>query len=128
MARYPQMDGSIAPNVYEEHLYKLRVLFGSSVVTSYKSKDATLVRNSAGNYTITLPKAYGELTSLTGTFLDASGAILFFVGVTDTIATDGKLIVEARTETGVATDPASGDKLFIQIGVSDSPLNAKFGG
>lgn len=115
-------------NVYGDVEYKLRILFGASVITSYRSLHAAIVRNSAGNYTITLPTNYNEITSFTWGFQDASGAILFAVIRSETIQTNGQMVVEIVTETGTATDPTSGDKLFLDIGVSKDTLNDKFTG
>ncbi len=129
MSRYPNMAGPSQSNTYDVHKYIGRMVFGSSDLTLASSymKDCTVARNSAGNYTITLPKTYSNLIDFRGSFTkDASGAILFWVGVTDTIATDGKLIIEARTEAGTATDPTSGDTATWVLEVSDSPLNTKF--
>ncbi len=111
-------------NVYDLHEYVAVLTFGSSVLTSYWGKDFTsLARNSAGNYTLTLPRTYARLYKFSGTFQDASGAVLFVVLVTDTLTTDGKLVFEIRTEAGTATDPTDGDRLFLEVGVSYNVLN-----
>lgn len=128
MAYEPQLVPAGQSNVYDEHTYKLRVLFGSSVITSYRSKDATIVRNSAGNYTITLPKNYEEIVGFGGSFIDASGAVLFWVIASSTMGTDGKVIVEVRTEAGTATDPTTGDVGLLALDVSSDYLNQKFTG
>jgi hypothetical protein len=124
----PDLPTSQRCNVYEEDTYKLRVLFGSGAITSYRSKDATISRNSAGNYTVTLPCIYEEITGFTGHFLDASGAILFFVITSSSVDTDGTVVVEARTESGTATDPTSGSYGYLSLSVSKNSLNSKFTG
>ena len=126
MAYVPDMAGEPVSNVYEECLFRVRVTFGSSVVASYKAKDVTFARNSAGNYTVTLPKTYREITEFSAGIQDASGAVLFGVITSETVATDGKIVVEIRTEAGTATDPADGDKLFLSIGVSSSVSNDRY--
>lgn len=129
MSYEPLMDGRTATNVYEEHQFKLRVLFGSSAVTSYLGKDLTFARNSAGNYSITLPKPYTAITSFSWGMTDASGAILFCVIVnTTTVSTTGVVIIETRTEAGTATDPTAGEYLYLQLGVSCNDQNALYGG
>jgi hypothetical protein len=110
-------------NVYDMQEFCVVPLFGASVVTSYFGKDVTFARNSAGNFTLTLPRPYGRIYKFNWGFQDASGAILFCVITSETVATDGKIIFETRTEAGTATDPTSGDKLFLEIGVSYNALN-----
>jgi hypothetical protein len=114
-------------NAYGVHEYFTRLTFGSSTVSSYFGGCGLVVaRNSAGNFTLTLPKAYRTLLGFSWAFQDASGAILFAVITSETLDTDGKIIVETRTEAGTATDPTSGDKLFLSLKVSSDYLNDKF--
>ncbi len=114
-------------SVYERDEYIIRVLFGSAVITSYRSLAATIVRNSAGNYTVTLPTTYEELTDFDGSYLlCAAGVVYFAVVKTSTVTTNGQFVFEIRTEAGTATDPAAGDKMSFVIGASLSPLNSKF--
>lgn len=126
MAYEPQHTKGPMSNVYDERVFRAVLLFGSSVLTSFFGKDLAFARNSAGNYTLTLPRSYARITHLSFTMQDASGAILFAVAVTDTVSTDGKLIFELRTEAGTATDATSGDKLFLSIGVSNDVLNDQY--
>ena len=113
-------------NVYDEELFRLVVVFGAAVLASYFGKDLVLVRNSAGNFTLTLPQPYRRLTSLSGMFRDATGAVFFPVLVTNAVDTTGTLIFETRTEAGVATDPATGDELYLTVGVSRNVLNDEY--
>lgn len=107
--------------------YLVPITFGASSVASYLGGcNVTVVRNSAGNYTITLPQTYRKLLHFNFGFQDASGAILFAVVVSHTLDTDGKIIVETRTEAGTATDPTSGDLLFLCFKVSSDIGNDKF--
>jgi hypothetical protein len=127
--REPDLTTSGKSSVYDEHTFKLRVLFGSSAITSYRSKDVTIARNGAGNYTLQLPKTYEELVDFKGSLiLHAAGQHLFFSVKTETLSTDGTCVVEARTAAGTATDPASGDKATLTISASSNPLNTKFTG
>ena len=131
MAYEPDLPSSIRCNVYEEDIFKIRVLFGSSAITSYRAKDATITRNSAGNYTVQLcgGRTYEELVDFKGAFtLHAAGAHLFWSVKTSTIDTDGSFVVECRTEAGTATDPASGDKVTLMVTASSNVLNQKFTG
>lgn len=114
-------------NAYGVHEYFVNLTAGSSVITSYFGGcQASVVRNSAGNFTVTLPKAYRTLLDFSWGMQDASGAILFAVIVSETVSTNGQIVVEARTETGTATDLTSGDKLFMKFAVSADYLNDKF--
>lgn len=126
MSYEPLMAGDVMSNVYDEKSFKVRITFGSSVVASYRSKDVTVARNSAGNYTLTFPKTFWEVSHFSHGFIDASGAILFAVIRTNSITTAGTLVIETVTETGTATDPTSGDTLFLEFCLSDNTLNDKF--
>lgn len=124
----PTTDGKTTSNVFDEHEFRVRITFGSSAVASYKAKDVTVARANTGRYTITLPKNYRAITAFYGSFTDASGAILFPILRTSAVDTTGILTVETVTETGTATDPTSGDVLYLTVAVSDNILNDSFGG
>lgn len=117
----PDTYATIQTNVPDEVRFHARLTFGSSVLTSYKGKYVTVARNSAGNYTITLPKVYRALVGFSAGFVSPSGAVLGVVVDTSTIATDGKVVIETRSG-GTATDPTSGDRLLLTIDVTDSAL------
>jgi len=119
----PALCPAAKSNVFDEELFRLVVAFGAAALVSYFGKDLLLVRNSAGNFTLTLPQTYRRVTSLTSCFRDATGAQFFLVLVTNNITTDGTLVFETRTEAGVATDPATGDELYLSVGVSKNVLN-----
>lgn len=126
MSYEPQLAPPARTNVFTEDLYKVRVTFGSAAVASVRAMGCTFARNSAGNYTLTLPKAYNEITDFSYGFLDASGAILFATVRSSTVTTDGKLVIEVVTETGTATDPTSGDVLYLTVGASADVVNNSF--
>jgi hypothetical protein len=115
-------------NVYEEHVYKLRVAVGAAGAITYRSMGATIVHSGTGEYTITLPKAYEELIDFHVGFLDAAGSLLFAVLRTNNVATDGTLVFQMCTETGTPTDPDSGAYLYVTVGASSNVLNQKFAG
>lgn len=128
MSYEPLVAGAPRSNVFDEHLYKVRITFGSAAMASYRSKDATPARTDTGKYTITLPKTYAEITDFSCGFYDASGAILFGVIETSAVTTTGVVTVEFRTEAGTATDPTTGSVAYITLGVSSNTLNDKFTG
>lgn len=115
-----------------EQTFKACLMFGASVLTSYKSKHLTIVRNSAGNYTVTLPRTYAYRTGFRwGWAKCAAGAVYFPVILTSTPDTasasgGGTFIVETRTEAGVATDPASGNELCLEFDVCNDALVASY--
>jgi hypothetical protein len=114
-------------NAYGVKEYFVNPTFGASSITTYFGGcNVTIVRNSAGNYTITLPKAYRTLLHFTWGFQMASGAVLDMVLASETLATDGKMIFESRVSAGTATDPGNGAKVFIRIVVSSDYMNDKF--
>lgn len=124
--RVPDLVPPGRTNMYGEHVFRLVALFGSAVLTSYVGKHLTFARNSAGNFTLTLPDTYAEITGLSWMMSDASGAILFPVLVTDAVTTGasgGTIIFETRTEAGTATDPTDGSKLWLTVAVSKDELN-----
>lgn len=113
-------------NVYGKIEYDLAITFGTSSVTSYSGKDLTFMRNSQGNYTLTLPTNYNRIHEFGCGFVKSSGAILQGCIVSQTIQTNGQLVLEIRNSTGTATDPANGDIAYINLAVSKDTLNDKF--
>lgn len=127
MSLEPALCPEASENAYGVVNYNLVLTFGSSSISTYFGGcSVTVARNSAGNYTGTLPKPYRTLLGFYHGFQDASGAILFAVIRSETIGTDGKFIFEVVTETGTATDPTAGDKLFLNLKVANDILNDKF--
>lgn len=108
--------------------FKVKLTFGSSVLTSYRSRFVTVARNSAGNYTFTFPRTYRYVTGFKAALTKwAAGAVLFPVILTDSINTasssgGGTLVVEFRAEVGTATDPASGNEAILEFEVSNDVL------
>lgn len=107
-------------NVAAKQTFHTQVTYGSSAVASYWSKHLTVADTSAGKMTLTFPRSYGKLVGFRwGWVKCAAGAVLFPVILTNSIDTDGTVIVETRTEAGTATDPASGDVLSLEFDVSN---------
>lgn len=129
MATEPILAPAGEQNAYGTHTFHVRATFGSGAVASYRSKDATFARSTTGTFTVTLPKAYREIVSFGGGFKDATGAPLTLV-ISDesTLGTTGVVTFESRVAAGTATDPASGDKLYLSLTVSCDTLNDSFTG
>lgn len=125
MPYQPLMDGSPMTNTFEEHLFKARIVFGSSVVSSYSGKDVVLSRVTTGQYLVTLPKSYRRWTSFDCGWKRASGAPLQ-ARVASYDLTAGTFTLETVNTSGTATDPTSGDELTFTIGVTENTLNDMF--
>lgn len=113
-------------NVYGKIDYSLAVTFGTTSVSATNGKDLLFVRNSAGNYTLTFPTNYNRIHEFGLGFLKASGTILQGCIASQTIQTNGQVVIEIRNSSGTATDPANGDQCFINCAVSKDTLNDKF--
>lgn len=128
MSEPTMAEGNALFNAFGEHVFLLRVKFGTSVITSTRSMHATIKRNSTGNYTLTLPKAYHEITRFyCGWFrADSQNALAMQLVTISDLSVGGTLTLESVIAAGTATDPASGDYCYIEVGVSCDSLNDKF--
>lgn len=127
----PIMDGSPSTNVYSEHVFKIRATFAASSVVTFRSKDATIAKTTTTTFTITLPKAYAEITEFhVGRKAAASVIPLEYVITTNNVATDGTIVLTSieTAAAGTATAPADGDVIYITLGVSCDVLNDRFTG
>ena len=131
MAYEPLMDGKSTPNVYGEHVFKIRATFGASSAVTFRSKDATIAKTTTTTFTITLPKPYAEITDFSvGSFAATGTDPILFIITTNSVATNGTLVLTSvsANSAGVATAPASGDVAYITLGVSCDTQNEKFTG
>jgi hypothetical protein len=131
MGYEPLMDGKALSNVATEHVFKIRATFGASSAVTYRSKDATIAKTTTTTFTITLPKAYAEITDFSvGQKCAASVIPLQYAITTNNVATDGTLVLTTKetAAAGTATAPADGDVAYITLGVSCDPLNSKYTG
>lgn len=127
----PLMDGKPATNLYEEHCFIVEVTFGAGTAVTYIGKDVVVTRPTATTLAVTLPKSYERITRFSQGWQKAAGVAALQADIT-TNAVDTTGIVtftsKASNTAGTATAPANGDKLWLTIGASSHPLNAKFGG
>ena len=131
MAYEPVLTGSTLTNVYSEHVFKIRATFGATSTVTYRSKDASIAKTTTTTFTITLPKPYAEITDFHVGRKCATGTDgLEFVITTNNVATDGTIVLTSisTNSAGTATAPASGDVIYITLGVSCDTLNDKFTG
>lgn len=125
----PLMDGCPATNVFEEHEYKIRVTFGASTVSTILAKDVTVTRPTATTLVLTFGTPYAEITTLAQGWAKATGADpLQYQITTNAISTTGVVTLTSvsMNSAGTATAPASGDVLYLEIGVARNPLNSTF--
>lgn len=125
----PVLDGSPATNVYGEHEYKVRVTFGSGTVSTIRCKDLVVTRPTSTTLVLTFPKTYAEITALNQSWFKPTGADPVQAQITtNAIDTTGivTLTTTSTNSAGTATAPASGDVLYLSIGVSCDILNDRY--
>lgn len=120
-------------NVYEEHEYTIAVTFsGTEGNASYYGKDLTFTKLTNTTWRLTLPKPYTRVSSFEQGWKKATGADPLAMQITtDNVANSDASLVFTSVSTnsaGTATKPADGDTVWVRIGVSSNPLNAKFTG
>ncbi len=128
---FPDLGGKPLTNVATEHIYKIRCTFAASSVVSYRSKDATIEKTTTTTFTIRLPMVYAEITEFhVGRKAAASTAPLDYIITTNSVATDGTLILTSldTNSAGTPAAPADGDVIYITLGVSQDVLNNRYVG
>ena len=119
-------------NVFTEHIYKIRATFGSNSAVTFRSKDAKIAKTTTTTFTITLPCPYQEITELNYTWFAATGVAPLIVKLItkSDLNTGGTLVIEteASNTAGTPTAPASGDVLYLTIGVSRDLQNGQYTG
>lgn len=103
---------------------------GAPTLVAAASKGiASIVRNSAGNYTITLSDRYkaflgGQVTLLDDTDSDPSsvGCLARFISETVDNATPTTLIQWFASDDGAATDPANGATFYVVLDLRNSSV------
>jgi hypothetical protein len=120
------MDGKSAPNVYDEHVFKIQIDFGASTAFTAYAKDIVVARPSATTFTVELPQPYARITSGAELWQKATGADPVRCQITTSALTTTGLLTFTTVSTnsaGTATAPANGDKLWLTVGVSDHDSN-----
>lgn len=99
---------------------------GAPTLSAAKSLGvASIVRNSAGNYTITLSDKYMDLLQVSISRELAAGspaALGGFVVRSQAVASAKTIVVEFVDATGAAADPANGTTLRLKIDVKNSSV------
>jgi hypothetical protein len=119
----PLLSGEAVKNWTGIAEFHAKLTFGTASLSTVQTRELSVARTSAGKYTVTLPRSYRNLCEFRAMKMDTSGAVLSPVVQSDTVATDGKMVFELRTEAGVATDPDLNTKLMIVVAVSNDPFN-----
>jgi hypothetical protein len=119
----PLLSGKATSNFTGVDVFYILVTFGSSAVSTVRTRDCTFTRAGAGSYTITLPRIYRRLLHVSAMQVDASGGVLLPVVDTDAVASAGTITFEYRTEAGTATDPDDTTQALIKVEVSNDPFN-----
>lgn len=120
----PLLSGKETTNFVGVQKLTVIVTFGSTSVSAVQTREIkSFVRNSAGNYTVTLPRIYRTLVGIRGSWVRSTGATLQADVKTNNVSTAGTLVLESRVAAGTATDPTSGDKLMLEILVANEPFN-----
>lgn len=86
---------------------------------------ASVVRNSAGTYTIDLGRAFSALMNVQAVFVSSGAPAAPTIRVAadnSASSTLHNIQIVTSTSAGTATDPASGEAMLIEILVSDSSL------
>lgn len=78
---------------------------------------ASMVRNSAGNYTITLQDKWNLLMNVEVMQVQASGAMAapLVNVVSESVASNKTIVIQCRDAAGAAADPDNGNTLLIHI-------------
>jgi len=86
---------------------------------------ASMIRNSAGNYTITLSDPYARLMGMTKTSIAAgapSAPLMNVVSSSVSNAASPQIVLQMRNDASVAADPANGESLLIHIELKNSSV------
>lgn len=102
-----------------------RVTIGASGAPTLVAADsegvASIVRNSAGLYTVTLQDSYNKLMHASVEVRTPSAEEINANLVAESVAS-AKTVQFRCTAAGVAADPASGDSIYIQMSLKNSTV------
>lgn len=98
---------------------------GAPTLVTAKSKGvSSIVRNSAGTYTVTLQDTYQRLLDMDVTTQNATGISaspnVSLKGAPTVNTISAPALVFVCSTGGTATDPASGDTLYVKLSLSNS--------
>lgn len=100
---------------------------GAPTISVANSKGiSSIVRNSAGRYTITLQDSYYGLLDVQHKFLNATAPaapLMFIVSQAVTNNSAPVVVIQFTNAAGTATDPGSGELMYLQIALKNSSAN-----
>ena len=105
---------------YERDLVRLplKISIGSSGAPTISNGKGlvSITRNSAGNYTLQLKDMFNVLMHVGMSIQSSSApAAPIMHVVSETVNSTKTIVIQCRDAAGVATDPASGEKLMIEV-------------
>jgi hypothetical protein len=110
-----------------EHLFA-KVTFGASgaptIVSGTGMGISSIVRNSAGNFTINLSHAYFATLMVKHVFVDSSAPAspsMFVLSDLSNSSSSPSIVIEFNAS-GTATDPASGEEVLLEISLQKSSV------
>lgn len=94
---------------------------GAPTIVSQENKGiASIARNSAGKYTITLQDNYYALLMAQGMCLTAGIPAAPTFSVFSEAVASGSIVVQFSDAAGAAADPGNGELVYIQLSLSNS--------
>jgi hypothetical protein len=106
---------------YERDLVDIlaKVSFGATGAPTLSNAKGvkSIVRNSAGNYTITLTDSFPSLRDLSVRAVSASApaAPILYVTADNSSAATPNIVIQFANTSGVATDPANGEAVLLNL-------------
>jgi hypothetical protein len=105
-------------------LYCKLAVGATGAVTSFAGYGIdNLVRNTTGNYTITLDRKFKKLLNMNDTLIQATPQGLKATIEGDNVASAGTIVLEFNTSAGTATELSSGTIALFAITVADTALS-----
>jgi hypothetical protein len=97
---------------------------GAPTISAANSKGiASIVRNSAGNYTVTLSDSWVKLLNIQAQFIDSGTqtvATTYVVSQTINSSAGKVIVIQCVDFAGAAVDPRSGATMLLEINLSNS--------
>ena len=128
---YPSMKPSTYTADQNVHEFSAYCVFGAAVLTSYKGKGFTMVRDNVGIYTITMAQPYLRFIRFPRfTWQKAAGTDVLSTVTTviSTLETTGVFTIKAVTAAGVATEPVDGNIATLDWALTQDGANNDTGG
>lgn len=95
---------------------------GAPTINALKSKGiASIVRNSTGNYTVTLSDKYVDLLNFSINFINSAGAgVAYYYTESQSVGSAKTIVFQCKDLSGAAADPTSGTTVQLEIKLKSS--------